>query len=252
MRKAVGGRFLRSILRIPFPRKSGSVGPAQTQPRARRAVCASAAARPQLCTLHGARACASRPRAKPSWDHPQASRRRTSLPRAHETQHASSFQVSPGTPARMHTKRTTPHLFRGSWVLRPHETQGRTRCPEKPVCPQQAHKRRSGGGSSFFMRDGNLSSGEIKTRAAFLRRILRHNRLSRDAHLRRILRHSRLLGAVRITQYTAHTSCRRAIFYALYCVITFPGRPSYAVYCAFSRLLGKASLRSILRIAFLP
>lgn len=68
------------------------------------------------------------------------------------------------------------------------------------------------------MRDGNLSSGEIKTRAAFLRRILRHNRLSRDAHLRRILRHSRLLG----------------------------GCPHYAVNCAY--LLPKgAFLRTILR-----
>ena len=118
------GRPLRSILRIPFPRKSGSVGPAQTQPRARRAVCASAAARPQLCTLHGARACASRPRAKPSWDHPQASRRRTSLPRAHETQHALSFSGVPG-----HSR---PHA---------HETQYALSFQRSPGTPTRAKRR---------------------------------------------------------------------------------------------------------------
>ena len=116
------GRPLRSILRIPFPRKSGSVGPAQTQPRARRAVCA--AARPQLCTLHGARACASRPRAKPSWDHPQASRRRTSLPRAHETQHALSFSGVPG-----HSR---PHA---------HETQYALSFQRSPGTPTRAKRR---------------------------------------------------------------------------------------------------------------
>ena len=104
-----------------------------------------------------------------------------SRPRAHETQYASSFQGFLGTPARTKRRAALDAL-------------------KKPVCPQQAHKRRSGGGSSFFMRDGNLFSGEIKTRAAFLRRILRHNRLSREGRLRRILRHSRLLRAVRITQ----------------------------------------------------
>lgn len=118
-------------------------------------------------------------------DHPQASRRRASLPPAHETQHASSFQEFLSTPART-KRRAALDALKG------------------PSAPKRHHKRRSGGGSPFFMRDGNLFSGEIKTRAAFLRSILRHTRLSRDARLRRILR---IFPAPRkgfITQYTAY------------------------------------------------